>query len=177
VFPTRYVAVNRAPAESPHHIESLRNASRILAPARCGAAQAAAAAKVPAFKTDTSVTTEAALSGLRADAKSVALLTLFDALASKRQDAQLQLGVVLGDRRSVAFAVREADGALLRALNAHLVALRAAPSYRLLLTRAFGEDSLRMLARSHLDVNDCSTACTSKADSPRPNSRRSPRRS
>ncbi len=154
VFPTRYIAVNRAPAEPALFIESLRAAGKILAPAGSGAAEAASAAKLPASRTDATVSTERALATLRTDAGSVLLLGLFDALVAKRKDTQLQLGVVLGGRLSVAFGVRQSDAQLLRSLNEHLAQLRASPSYRLLVARNLGEESLRVLARSHLDEND-----------------------
>ncbi|HJS58869.1 MAG TPA: hypothetical protein VKA01_12275 [Vicinamibacteria bacterium] len=82
------------------------------------------------------------------------LLGLFDALVAKRKDTQLQLGVVVGGRLSVAFGVRQSDAQLLRSLNEHLAQLRASPSYRLLVARSLGEESLRVLARSHLDEDD-----------------------
>lgn|SRR5262245_8948550 len=154
VFPTRYVAVNRAPAEPPQYIESLRGAMKILAPAGTGAAEAANAAKLPAFKMDTSITPQRTMVALRSELGNVALLGLFDALVAKRQDNQLQLGVVLGVRQSVAFGVRQSDTELLQALNSHLAQLRASPSYRLLVARGLGEEALQILARSHLDEND-----------------------
>lgn len=154
VFPTRYIAVNRAPAEPVQYIESLRAAGKILAPAASGAAEAASAAKLPASRTDTTASTERALATLRNDGGSVLLLGLFDALVAKRKDPQLQLGVVLGGRLSVAFGIRQSDTRLLRSLNEHLAQLRASPSYRLLVARSLGEESLRVLARSHLDEDD-----------------------
>ncbi len=152
VFPTRFVAVNRAPAEAPSFIESLRGANRILAPAASGAGAAVAAAKLPGFKTDTGATPDKALASLRTEAGSVAVLGLLDALGAKRTDPELQLGVLLGDRQSVAFAVRHADAGLLAAINGHLGQLRTSPSYRALIARSLGQESLQILARSRLDA-------------------------
>lgn len=150
VFPTRFVAVNRAPAEPPGFIESLRNASRILAPTATGAAQAARDAKLPESKTE-SGPPDHALEMLKSDPGAVALLGLFDALIARRTDPALQVGVALGPRDGIAFAVREADGALRVALDAHVSQLRASPSYRLVISRGLGEDALRILSRAHLE--------------------------
>jgi ABC-type amino acid transport substrate-binding protein len=150
VFPTRVVAVNRAPAEAPGFIESLRGASRILAPASTGAAQVARDAKLPESKTE-SGSAERAIDALRADTGAVALLGLFDALVARRADPALQVGVALGPREGIGFAVREADGALRAALDGHVQQLRASPSYRLVIGRGLGEDALRILSRAHLE--------------------------
>jgi ABC-type amino acid transport substrate-binding protein len=150
VFPTRFVAVNRAPAALPGYIEAVRDASRILAPAATGASEVALAAKLPSLKTDTTLSLDKALATLRTEGGSVALIGLFDALVARRADPALQIGVGLGVRQSVAFAVRSADASLLASLNAHLDQLRSSPSYTLLLSRGLGEESLQILSRTHL---------------------------
>jgi len=91
------------------------------------------------------------LAGLRADAGSVAIIGLLDALLARRGDPALQIGVALGDRHSVAFAARQPDVDLLAALNDHLSQLRSSPSYRLIVARGLGEDSLSILSRVHLE--------------------------
>lgn len=151
VFPTRFMAVNRAPAAAPTFIEALRNASRILAPAATGAAEVAQAAKLPSFKTDATLSADKALAALRADAGNVALLGLFDALVARRADPALQIGVAIGPRQSVAFAVRQADADLLAALNAQVGQLRSSPAYRLVVGRALGDDAVTLLARAHVE--------------------------
>jgi ABC-type amino acid transport substrate-binding protein len=151
LFPTRFVAVNRAPTAALNFIEELRNASRILAPAATGAAEVAQAAKLPGLKTETTLTGDKVLAALRADANSVALVGLFDALVARRADPALQIGAAMGPRHSVAFAVRQGDADLLAVLNAHVGQLRGSASYRLVLARGLGEDSLRVLSRAHLE--------------------------
>jgi len=81
----------------------------------------------------------------------VALVGLFDALAARRADPSLQLGVAIGPRQSVAFAVRQADTDLLGAFNAHDSQLRGSASYRFVLARGLGEDALLVLSRAHLE--------------------------
>jgi membrane-bound lytic murein transglycosylase MltF len=151
VFPTRFVAVSRAPSSAPSHIETIREASRILAPAATGASDAALAAKLPSFKTDKALADVQVLPRLRAEAGSVAIMGLFEALVARRADPALQIGAAIGERQSVAFAVRQADTDLLTALNGHLGHLRGSPSYRLVVARSLGEESLQILSRAHLE--------------------------
>jgi hypothetical protein len=72
-------------------------------------------------------------------------------MAGAANEPALEVGTALGARQSVAFAVRHADATLLSALNAHLGQLRASPSWRLIIVRNLGEDSIQILARSRLD--------------------------
>jgi len=123
----------------------------MLAPPGTGAAEALADAKLPASRIDPTPSPDKALASLRAFQDSAVVIGLYGALLARRSDPELEVGVALGPRQSVAFGVRQADTALLSALNGHLGQLRASPSWRLLIARSLGEDSVELLSRSRLD--------------------------
>jgi ABC-type amino acid transport substrate-binding protein len=151
VFPTRFVVVSRALVGPWAYIEDLRTADTILAPESSGAAVAAAAAKLPGSKTVTNLTPERARAALAEGRNAALLLDLLEALSLRREDPQLRLGVALGERQSVVFAVAKAETALADAFSSHVKALRASPSYRMLLVRALGPDVLGTLSRARLE--------------------------
>jgi len=150
VFPSRLVAVTRRPSKPIQFLEQLRSL-RMLAPPGSGAVEALAAAKLPSSKVDGALPADKALASLRGSPDAAVVIGLFGALVARRSDPALEVGTALGARQSVAFAVRQADATLLSALNGHLGQLRASPSWRLIIVRNLGEDSLQILARSRLD--------------------------
>jgi len=148
VFPNRMLIVNRKPAEPIQFIEQLRN-ERTAAAKDTPAPDVLSGAKVP--RVDASMSTVKVLGALSSGSITAGAVPLFDALHARTEDAGLQLGVYLGPRLSVAFALRSADSGLLKALNAHLATVRASSSFRLLVSRHFGDATLQELARAKLN--------------------------
>jgi ABC-type amino acid transport substrate-binding protein len=84
---------------------------------------------------------------LRAGRITAAVWGVEMAVAMKRQDPSIQLGMFLGPPGSIAWAVRKGDPALLAALDAHIEASRRSPAWSYLVVRYFGEAAPEILRR------------------------------
>jgi ABC-type amino acid transport substrate-binding protein len=68
-----------------------------------------------------------------------------------RDDPQLQLGVFVGPRQSLAFGVRKEDRELTAALDAYISNLRKTPTWSRLVVKYFGSSALDVLKRAELE--------------------------
>jgi ABC-type amino acid transport substrate-binding protein len=142
---SRFVVVTRKPSASAAYVEDLRT-KRVVA-AGSTAEHTAAQAKVR-VKAVASAT--AALASLAAGDADAAIVDLYEALAAQQQDAGLQIGIPLGDRRPLGFALRRGDRRH-AALSAHVAALRTQSSYGALLARHLGARGIQALGRARLN--------------------------
>lgn len=149
VFPSRLVAVTRRPSASADAIEGLRG--KTLGVLRGSRAPAAVHdAKISGAEIVEGADLAAALGDLREGKVAALLLELPEALAARRRDPALQLGVFLGTRQSLVCAVRPADRPLLGQLDQYLGSVRSTSSWAVIITRAFGPDALEVLSRARL---------------------------
>ncbi|HVO11351.1 MAG TPA: transporter substrate-binding domain-containing protein [Vicinamibacteria bacterium] len=149
VFPSRLVALTRTPQPRIAAIEALRW-SRVGVVRGSRAAAAVHDAKISGAELVEYRTAQAAAAALRSAEVASLLLELTDALAEQRTDAQLQMGVSLGTRRSWVYAVPSAQGSLVRELDDYLASLRRTPSWAAMIARHYGPHALETLSSAHL---------------------------
>ena len=88
------------------------------------------------------------LSTLKTRAVSAVVLGVENAIAAQREDPALQIGLFLGPLRSLAYAVRKGDAALLAALNDYIENLRRTPTWSRLVVKYFGEAAPEILRKA-----------------------------
>jgi ABC-type amino acid transport substrate-binding protein len=150
VFPTRVVAVTRAPKPRIDSLEALR-AVRVGVVKGTSLVEALLAAKVPAEKLDTGIPSGGTLEALRSGRVEATAMELADAIVAQRKDSQLQLGVFVGPAASYAFGVRKADSLLRRALDDYLFNLRLTPTWSRLVAKYFGASAPEILHRARAE--------------------------
>jgi ABC-type amino acid transport substrate-binding protein len=145
VIPTHNVAVTLPPRAAVRRVEDLRGA-RVGVIRGTKPAEAAAEARprdlVPYEKM------EDLLRALKAGEVGAAVLPISElALAGKRL-AGLEAGMTVGDRGTVAWAVRKEDTALRVALDDYLGNVRRGPTWSRLVVEYFGDQALTVLGRA-----------------------------
>lgn len=146
VVPTRFVVVNRRPAAPLAYLEELRG-RRVAVAGEVGA-RVAAEAKI---HVGDAVATPEALAALHSGSAEAVIVDMHEALTLQRTDPALQLGVFVGPRQAIRFAVRRGDPRL-GALNAYLAQVRASSSWGMLLARHLGPSGMEALGRAKLSV-------------------------
>jgi polar amino acid transport system substrate-binding protein len=150
VFPTRNVAVTRKPHPAITAREKLR-AERVGTIKGTSLAEAVAAAGVPPAQVDDSFPSGGLPEGLRRGRITAAVIGLEAAVLAHREDPELQLGVFIGPRQSLAFGVRREDRELTTALDAYISNLRKTPTWSRLVLKYFGESALDVLKRAEIE--------------------------
>jgi polar amino acid transport system substrate-binding protein len=144
VMPTHNVAVNVAPQPPIATLDDLR-AARVAVIRGAKPAEEAAAAGVKTLLPYPRL--DDLLQALKANEATAAVLPVSElAIASKRFPG-LQAGVTVGERGTVSWAVRQEDGELRAALDAHLGNLRKT-SWSRLVVKYFGDQALNVLGRT-----------------------------
>ncbi len=110
--------------------------------------EALAAAGMPAANLDDGIPPGGFDEALRAGRITAAVWGVESAIASQRQDPELQLGTFVGPPASLAYAVRKGDHALLDALNEYVDNLRKTPSWSRLVVKYFGEAAPEVLKKA-----------------------------
>lgn len=144
VLPTRHVVVTRKPGKTVLTLEELR-ARKVGTVKGTALAEAVAEAGVPDSQVDDSLTRDTLLSALKAGKVSACVLRVEEALPAQRQDAELQLGMYLGGRTSVAFGLRNEDTQLRGALNEYIANMRRSAAWNRLVLSYFGESAADIL--------------------------------
>jgi ABC-type amino acid transport substrate-binding protein len=103
-------------------------------------------AGVPAAQIDDSFSPRALLPALREGKVSACVMGVEQALLARRSDPEVELGVYLGPKHSIALAVRD-DAPLLRgALDEYIRNLRRTTTWSRLVLRYFGDSAIEILA-------------------------------
>lgn len=147
VFPTRNVVVTRAPHRVITTLEELR-AERVGTVKGTSLAEAVAAAAVPPDKVDDTVRSGHLPDALKEGKATAVVLGIENAISAQRTDAALQLGLFLGPPKSLAWAVRKADSALLQACNQYIENMRRSPTWSRLVVKYFGEAAPAVLKKA-----------------------------
>jgi ABC-type amino acid transport substrate-binding protein len=109
-------------------------------------AEAVAAAGVPNV-VDT-ITTRKLPEALQTGQVTAVVLGVENAITAQRDDAAMQLGLFLGPPRSLAYAVRKTDAALLAALTEYIDNVRRTPTWSRLVVKYFGEAAPEILKKA-----------------------------
>jgi ABC-type amino acid transport substrate-binding protein len=147
VFPTREVVVTRKPHASVTTLEALRT-ERVGTIKGTSMADALRDARVPAANTDDSFASGKLEEALRSGRVTAVVLGVEDAIVAQQADPEMQIGLFLGAKGSLAFAVRKDSPALLRALDGYVGNVRRTSTWNRLVVKYFGKASLEILQRS-----------------------------
>jgi membrane-bound lytic murein transglycosylase F len=147
VFPTRNVVLTRKPGKRVTSLEELR-AEKVGTIRGTSMAEAVAAAGVPASHLVDTITTGKLPEALRTGQATAVVLGVENAITAQRDDPAMQLGLFLGPPRSLAYAVRKGDSALLAALNEYIDNLRRTPTWSRLVVKYFGESAPEILKKA-----------------------------
>ncbi|HEX6737091.1 MAG TPA: transporter substrate-binding domain-containing protein [Vicinamibacteria bacterium] len=150
VFPTRNVAVTRQPHPAITSLEQLR-AARVGTIKGTSLAEAVAAAAVPPAQVDDSFPSGGLPDGLKRGRITAAVIGLEAAVLAHRDDPELQLGLFVGPRQSLAFGVRKEDKELTAALDTYISNLRKTPTWSRLVVKYFGDTALDVLKRAEVE--------------------------
>ncbi len=134
VLPSRLVVVTRKPAAAVTFLEGLRG-MKIGVVAGSPASEALSAAKLPSWNQIPGASVAAVLADLKAGRTSACVLNIAEALRAKATDGDVESGVFVGPRLTLAYAVRKGNDTLLQTLNGQLRQLRMSPSWSQLLAR------------------------------------------
>jgi membrane-bound lytic murein transglycosylase F len=147
VFPTRTVVVTRRPRRVVSTLQELR-AERVGTVKGTSLADAVAAAEVPAGKVDDGIPTGRLPEALRSGRVTAIVLGVDSAIAERRRDGELQIGLFLGPPGALAWGVRKTDRALHEALSAYVASVRRTATWNRLVVKYFGEDAPALLRQA-----------------------------
>jgi membrane-bound lytic murein transglycosylase F len=147
VFPTRNVVLTRRPARVVASLAELR-AEKVGTIRGTSMAEAVAAAGVPPAQVVDTITTGKLPEALQSGQVTAVVLGVENAITAQRDDPAIQLGLFLGPPRSLAYAVRKGDTALLAALNDYIDNLRRTPTWSRLVVKYFGEAAPEILKKA-----------------------------
>jgi ABC-type amino acid transport substrate-binding protein len=144
VFPTRYVVLTRKPHRVVRTMEELRE-ERVGVVRGSGPAEAVAEAGIPSGQVDDTLPPGGVPQALKAKKVTAAILGVEYAIPAQKGDPDLQLGLFVGPRRSLAFGVRKEDVKLRQSLNEYLANLRRTPTWNRLVLTYFGPSAVEIL--------------------------------
>ena len=105
-------------------------------------------ARVPAASVDDSFPSGKLEEGLRAGRVTAIVLGIEDAIIAKQADPDLEIGVFLGAKGSLAFAVQKEAPELLRVLDDYVGNVRRTSTWNRLVVKYFGNASLEILQKA-----------------------------
>jgi ABC-type amino acid transport substrate-binding protein len=147
-FPIRHAAITRRPHPRVDTVEDLR-LQRIAVTQGSSWAEQALLAGVPRANLDDSYTdSRQVLGALRAGKASCSVMSVIGAMAERRRDPALEIGVMIGTPTGMGFAVRKDQPRLLAALNDYVLATRKTPTWSRLVVKYLGPDALEVLKKS-----------------------------
>lgn len=147
VFPTRNVVVTRKPRRVVSTVEELRQ-ERVGTIRGTTLAQVVADARVPPKNVDDGIVPTAFGEVLKSGRVTALVDGIEDALLLQQADPEVQLGLFLGAKESLAFAVRKDAPELRQALDEYLSNFRRTTSWNRLLVTYFGESAIEVLRRA-----------------------------
>jgi membrane-bound lytic murein transglycosylase F len=147
VLPTRYVVVTGKRAHPVEKLEDLRE-DRIGLTRGTTWPEAVLNAGLPHGQLDDSFAPGGLLTALKTGKISACILGVEYAIPAKAQDPELQLGMYLGTKLSVAFALRKDEPQLLAALDEYVANLRRTATWNRLVLKYFGDSTIEILKAS-----------------------------
>ena len=147
VFPTRNVVMTRKPNPVVRNLEDLR-ALQVGTIKGTSMAEAVVAAGVPKANVDDGFPPGGLPPALRSGQAAAVVLGVESAIAARRSDPDIQLGLFLGPPGSLAYAVTNQDAELLLKLNEYIENLRRTTSWNRLVVKYFGEAALEILRQA-----------------------------
>src|SRR5205814_7196577 len=146
VFPSRNVVMTRKPHAPVLTIEALKQER--VGTIRGSSMAEAVRAVVPASNVDDSFPPGSLPEALAAGKVSAVVLGIESAIAAQKEDPRIDLGTFVGPPRSLAYAVRRQDTALLQALNEYIDNLRKTPTWSRLVVEYFGDAAPEILRKA-----------------------------
>ena len=147
VFPTRSVVLTRRPHRVVSTLVDLRS-ERVGTVKGTSLADAVTAAGVPVASVDDGIATGQLPEALRSGRVTAVVLGVDSAIAERRRDPELQLGLFLGPPGALAWGVRKTDPALKAALSAYVTSVRRTSTWSRLVVKYFGEDAPTLLRQA-----------------------------
>jgi membrane-bound lytic murein transglycosylase F len=147
VFPSRQVAITRRPHRLVQTLDELR-AERVGTIKGTAMADVIREARVPAANIDDGYASGRLPEALKSGRVTAIVLGIEDAIVAQQVDPELQLGVFLGSKQSLAFAVPKDAPALRRALDDYIANLRHTPTWDRLVVKYFGKAALEILQKA-----------------------------
>ena len=147
VFPYRLVVLTRKPHRVVSTIDQLKR-ERIATSKGSAMIEVLAAAGVPASALDDGVPTGGYVEALRSGKATATVWGVESAIASRKEDPDLQLGMFVGPPGMLAYGVRKGDAALLAALNAYVDGIHRTPTWSRLVVKYFGDDAPEILKKA-----------------------------
>ena len=145
VLPTRHVVVTRKPSHSVLTLDELRAQTKVGTSRGTALAEAVSGAGVPAAQVDDSLAPDGLLAALKAGKVSSCVVGVEQALPAHREDPDLLLGMYLGGKVSLAFALRKDDVQLRGALNEYIGNMRRSAAWNRLVLSYFGDAAADIL--------------------------------
>ncbi len=147
VFPYRLVVMTRKPHRVVRTLEELRE-EKLGTVKRTPQAEAIAAAGVPPANVDAGIQHGSGFAAaLRSGRITAAVWGIESVMATQLEDPEIQIGMFIGSRGSLAYGVRKGDKDLLNALNEYISNLRKTPTWNRLAVKYFGEQAGEILRR------------------------------
>ena len=147
LLPSRYVVVTRRPTRNVLTVDELR-AEKVGTVRGTALADAVSGAGVPADHVDDSFAPASLLEGLRAGKVSACVLGVERALPARQRDPELQVGMYIGSKVSLGFAMRKEDAVLRDALDDYIRNVRRTSSWNRLVLSYFGDTASDILKAS-----------------------------
>ncbi|PYQ56016.1 MAG: hypothetical protein DMF78_00225 [Acidobacteria bacterium] len=146
VFPSRNVVLTRRPHAPVAVPEAL--AREKVGTIRGSSMAEAVKAMVPPANVDDSIAPGGLPAALAAGKVTAVVLGIESAITAQRQDPAIELGAFVGPPRSLAYAVRKQDTALLQALNEYVDNLHRTPTWSRLVVEYFGDAAPEILKKA-----------------------------
>ncbi len=146
VFPSRNVVLTRRPHAPVTTMETL--AREKVGTIRGSSMAEAVKAVVPPANLDDSIPPGGLPAALASGKVSAVVLGIESAITAQRQDPAIELGAFVGPPRSLAYAVRKQDAALLQALNEYVENLHRTPTWSRLVIEYFGDSAPEILRKA-----------------------------
>jgi membrane-bound lytic murein transglycosylase F len=146
VFPSRNVVLTRRPHALVTTTEEL--ARERVGTIRGSSMAEAVKAAVPPANVDDSIPPGGLPAALASGKVSAVVLGIESAIAAQRKDPAIELGAFVGPPRSLAYAVRKQDTALLQALNEYIDNLHRTPTWSRLVVEYFGDSAPEILKKA-----------------------------
>jgi membrane-bound lytic murein transglycosylase F len=140
VLPSRHVVVTRKPAPPVRSVQDLGVEKLGIV---YGTAGYVTAAGLPAF--DDSFAPGGLLSALKSGRLNAGVIGVERAIPARATDPDLQIGMYVGPKVSIAFAMRKNDPQLRLALNEYIANVRRTATWNRLLIKYFGDSASEIL--------------------------------
>jgi histidine transport system substrate-binding protein len=150
VFPTRDVVLTRKPHRPVTTLEEFRK-EKVGTVKGSSMQEAVVQAGVPASNIDDSIAAGGLPAALKDGRVGAVVLGIESAIAARRDDREIELGLLLGRPGSLAYGVRRGDGELLKALDAYIDNLRHTSTWSRLVVKYFGDQAPDVLRKARGD--------------------------